>query len=231
MNMMSETSTIYDVAKTKLFADIQLEHAKTSLFQLGGAGLLAVMLGAGIGLACFGFSYVVDGRAQAEKMADAMVQALEKAHLTTTGEVKLADGSIVGLAPGGQVTLAPNSTARVDPSSTVRITGTVPADARATNTIPIIQTSPALENKVVTQYTIFKTVAFERGHVVTGWSFENSNQTNPSNQYCYYDEPGDDKTHIRIDLGENGTMFNQLQSRVGLDPTAAFGNCNWFRGA
>jgi hypothetical protein len=43
-------------------------------------------------------------------MADAFVQALEKARLTTTGEIRLADGSIVGLASGGQVTIAPNST-------------------------------------------------------------------------------------------------------------------------
>src|SRR5215510_4489621 len=109
MTMTSETSTIYDVAKTKLTADTQLEHAKATLYRFGGAGVLAAMVGAGIGLACFGYSYVVDGRAQAQKMADAMVQALEKARLTTTGEVRLADGSIVSLAPNGQVTLAPNS--------------------------------------------------------------------------------------------------------------------------
>jgi hypothetical protein len=230
MTASSETSTIYDVAKTELFADIQLGHAKTSLCRFGGAGLFAAMLGAGIGLACFGYSYVVDGRAQAQKMADAMVQALEKARLTTTGEVRLADGSSVALAPGGHVTLAPNSTVRVDPSSSVRITGSVIADARSPSIVPVIQTSPATETKVVTQYTIFKTVAFEKGSVVTGWRFDNSNQTTPANQYCYYDEPANDKTHFRIDLGENGKMINNLKPRVSLDPTAAFGNCNWFRG-
>jgi hypothetical protein len=230
MTVISETSTIYDVAKTKLFADTQLGHAKASLYHFGGAGLFAAMLGAGIGLACVGYSCVVDGRAQAQKMADAMARALEKAHLITTGEVKLADASIVGLAPGGQVTLAPNSTVRVDPSSAVRIAGTVIADARATSTAPIIQTSPAAETKVVTQYTTFKTVEFGKGRVVTGWRFDNSNQTNPSDQYCYYDEPADNKSHVRIDLGENGTMLDNLQSRVGLNLTAAFGNCNWFRG-
>jgi hypothetical protein len=56
-------------------------------------GVLAATLGVGIGFACFGYSYVTDGRAQAQKMTDAMVQALEKAQLTATGTVKLADGS------------------------------------------------------------------------------------------------------------------------------------------
>src|SRR4051794_18201718 len=93
MTMYSETTTIYDVAKTKLSSDIRLGNAQTSLCRFAGAGVLAAMLGAGIGLACFGYSYVIDGRAQAQKMADAMVQALEKAHLTTTGDVKLVDGS------------------------------------------------------------------------------------------------------------------------------------------
>jgi hypothetical protein len=75
-------------------------------------GVLAATLGAGIGFACFGYSYVTDGRAQAQKMADAMVQALEKAQFTATGTVKLADGSTVGFALGDQVMLAPNSTVR-----------------------------------------------------------------------------------------------------------------------
>jgi len=228
--MFDETSTIYDVAKTKLFADIKLERAKTTLYQFVGVGLLAAMLGAGIGLACFGYSYVVDGRAEAQKLADAMVEALEKAHLTTTGEVKMADGSIVSLAPGGQVTLVPNSTVHLDPSSIVRVTETPVTDTRSASSGPIIQSSPAPETKVVTQYTIFRTVAFGRGSVVTGWRFDNSNQVNPTDQYCYYDEPANDKTHLRIDLGENGIIVDSLQPRVGVDMTAAFGNCNWFRG-
>jgi hypothetical protein len=228
MTISTETSTIYDVAKTKLLSDIELGHAKTSLFRFGGAGFLAAMMGAGIGLACLGYSYVTDGRAQAQKMADAMVQALERAHLTTTGEVKLADRSIVDLAPGGQVTLAPNSTVRVDPSSRVKIVGTGTADAVNTGTEPPVQMSPAPEAKVITHYTIFKSVAFGHGNVVTGWIFDNSNQVRPSRQYCYYDEPSSDKTHLRIDLGNNGAMLDDLKPRPGLDLTVAFGSCNWF---
>jgi hypothetical protein len=229
MTLSSETSTIYDVAKTKLFSDIELGHAKTSLCHFGGAGLLAMMLGAGIGLACFGYSYVADGRAQAQKMADAMVQALERAHLTTTGEIRLADGSTVDLAPGGQVALAPNSMVRVDPSSRVKIDRTVTTDAATTSTEPRTQSSPLVETKVVTHYTTFKSIAYGPGTVVTGWIYDNSNQVRPTSQYCYYDELSDDKTHVRIDLGENGKILGDLKPRVGLDLADAFGNCNWFR--
>src|SRR5262245_47976864 len=167
MTMTSETSTIYDVAKTKLTADTQLEHAKTTLYRFGGIGALVAMVGAGIGLACFGYSFVSDGRAQAHKMADAMRQALERAQLTTTGELKLADGSTVALAPGGQVAIAPGSVVRVDPSYTTKVTGIVKPDIPAP-VLPPVQATPSLQNKVITQYTIFKTVSFGNGQVVTG---------------------------------------------------------------
>ena len=230
MTMSSETTTLYDVAKSELTASTQLEQAKTTLCRFGGMGLLAAMLGAGIGLACFGYSYVTDGRAQAQKMADAMVQALEKAQLTTTGDVKLADGSTVGLAPRGQVTLAPNSTVRVDQSPTVSVPGFLNPDRRSTTVPPTVQAASSSQNKIVTQYTIFKSVAFDKGQVVTGWNFENSNQINPAHQYCYYSERSGDLVQVRTELGANGAMNEKLTSRPGVDLMAAFNNCVWFSG-
>jgi hypothetical protein len=230
MTMSSETSTLYDVAKTKLTSDTQLEYAKATLCRFGGIGVLAAMVGAGIGLACFGYSYVADGRAQAQKMADAMVQALEKAQLTTTGELRLADGSTVGLAPGGQVTLAPNSVVRMDPSSTVRVPGNVNADPPPITTPPPVQTAPSPQNKVITQYTIFKMVRFDKGQVVTGWTFDNSNQINPAKQYCYYNEKAADATQVRTGLGMNGKMLDNLKPRPGVDLIGAFNSCTWFSG-
>jgi hypothetical protein len=101
MTNFFETSTIYDVAKNKLDTDFRLNSARASFYRFGGLGVLAALIGLGVGLALFGYSYVTDGRAQAEKLASAMVQALEKAQLTTVGEVKITEGSTVGLAPGG----------------------------------------------------------------------------------------------------------------------------------
>jgi hypothetical protein len=230
MTMSSQTTTIYDVAKTKLAADTQLEQAKTTLYRFGGMGVLVAMLGAGIGLACFGYSYVTDGRAQAQKMADAMVQALERAQLTTTGDVKLADGSSVGLASGGQVMLAPNSTVRMDPSSTVKLPGIVNPDTHSITSLPPVQEAPSPQGKVITQYTIFKTISFDKGQVVTGCNFDNSNQINPAHQYCYYSEKSGDLVQVRTELGTNGAMIENFKPRPGVDLIAAFNNCVWFSG-
>jgi hypothetical protein len=230
MTMSSETTTLYDVAKTKLTADARLEQAKTTLYRFGGMGVLAAMLGAGIGFACFGYSYVTDGRAQAQKMGDAMVQALEKAQLTTTGDVKLADGSTVGLTPGGQVMLAPNSSVRVDPSSKAKVAGFVNSDTHSTTAPPPVQASPSPQNRVITQYTIFKMVAYDEGDVVTGWNFDNSNQINPTKQYCYYTEKAVDTVAVRTDLGMDGKMLDNLKPRHGVDLISAFNSCTWFSG-
>ena len=190
------------------------------------------MAGMGIGLACFGYSYVADGRVQAQKMADAMVQALERAQLTTTGELRLVDGSTVSLAPGGQVALAPNSVVRVDPSSTVRVAGTVNADPHSiTAPPPVIAAAPSPSDKVITQYTTFKIVPFDKGKVVSGWRFENSDRTIPATQYCYYDEMSVDTVRLRTDLGINGKVLDNLKPRPGLDVIGAFKNCNWFSDA
>jgi hypothetical protein len=228
MTLNSQTTTLYDVAKTKLTADAQLEQAKTTLYRFGGMGVFAAMLGAGIGLACFGYSYVTDGRAQAQKMTDAMVQALEKVQLTTTGDVKSADGSTVGLAPGGQVSLEPNSMVRVDSSSTVKVAGFINSDIHSTTAPPPVQAAPSHQNKIVTQYTTFKTVSFDKGQVVTGWNFENSNQIDPADQYCYYGEKSDELVQVRIELGRNGAMIGNFKPRPGVDLGAAFNNCVWF---
>jgi hypothetical protein len=191
-------------------------------------GLFAAMLGAGIGVACFGYSYVTDGRAQAQKMADAMVQALERAQLTTTGDVTLADGSTVGLEPGTRVVLAPNSTVRVDPSSIVKAPGVVNPDAHSPPASPPVQAQPVPENKVITQFTIFKKVAFDKGEVVTGWNFNNSNQATPTYQYCYYHEKAADTVAVVTDLGRDGQILDDPKARPGLDLISAFNRCTWF---
>jgi hypothetical protein len=231
MSMHSETSTIYDVAKNKLNSDVQLENAKAALYRFSGIGALVAMAGLGIGIACFGYSYVTDGRGQAEKMADAMVQALEKAQLTTVGEVRLADGSTVALASGGQVSIDPNSVVRVESSSTGSPALFGKQGFGTTATPATTETSPESQHRVVTQYTTFKTVVFGTGHVVTGWNFDDSNQLTPSRQYCYYDEPGLGDTHVRTDLGDNGLIRVSLDPHVSIDVQTAFRSCSWFSSA
>jgi hypothetical protein len=224
---LSETTTIYDVAKSKLDTDARLNSARASLYRFGGIGALAALTGLGIGFALFGYSYVTDGRTQAEKLAAAMIQALEKAQLTTVGEVKIAEGSTVGLAPGGMVSLDPNSAVRID-SSPTSLPGVGNRDVSATPAPNVTDTNQSPQNRVVTQYTTFKTVPFGAGVVVTGWNFDNSNQITPSNQYCYYDESSANDTHVRTDLGTDALIRTTSGANHGVDVPTAFRSCIWF---
>jgi hypothetical protein len=78
--------------------------------------------------------------------------------------------------------------------------------------------------------TTFKTVSFDRGQVVTGWNFDNSDQINPAYQYCYYSERSDELVQVRTELGRNGAMMENLKPRPGVDLIAAYNNCVWFSG-
>jgi hypothetical protein len=70
------------------------------------------------------------------------------------------------------------------------------------------------ENKVITQFTIFKKVAFDKEEVVTGWNLENSNQNTPTYQYCYYHEKAADTVAVVTDLGRDGQILEIRRRRV-----------------
>ena len=64
--------------------------------------------------------------------------------------------------------LAPNSAVRVDPSSTVKVAGLINPDPHSTTAPPPVQAAPSPQNKVITQYTTFKTVPFDKARLSPG---------------------------------------------------------------
>ena len=40
----------------------------------------------------------------------------------------------------------------------------------------------------MTNYTVFKTVKYGKGKVVTGWKFTSNEEVSPRHEYCYYRE-------------------------------------------
>jgi hypothetical protein len=91
---------------------------------------------------------------------------------------------------------------------------------------------PASKAKVVTGYTIFKSVPFGRTRVETGWDFTDSNEARPSRQFChYYLEPASSGLNTFVTIGINGTMeeVNTQQRQLrGVSLEAAFRSCVWF---
>lgn len=88
---------------------------------------------------------------------------------------------------------------------------------------------PASNAKAVTNYTIFKTVDFPPGQVVTGWRFDDSTQETPSHQYCYYNRTIEENADAAIYIGYDGNFKQPRHVPNGVNITTAFQNCVWYQ--
>ena len=69
---------------SRITADAVMLSAKSTLWRLTGVGAMCALIGAGVGVVFFGYSYVHDPRTSAEKMVTAFVEALEESTLKMT---------------------------------------------------------------------------------------------------------------------------------------------------
>lgn len=79
---------------------------------------------------------------------------------------------------------------------------------------------------MVTDFTVFKTVEFDKGSIVTGWRYASSEDVTPAYQFCYYSVSSSEHTSVRYDFATDGVM---LPDALGLpiNIEQAFANCVW----
>lgn len=202
----------------RLRAEARWQRAKAAAWYMRGFGVMALLIGAGTGLAFYGYAYVHDPRTSVEKMAAAISQALEKTTLHANGEVALRPDSTVALDTSGASVKLDTSGADNPPSS-----------FRPSERQLGMSASPQSKSAVVTNFTVFKTTPYGNGLVVTGWNFNSSNDARPKEQYCYYKEPGPDAaTEIVLYLVSKGKV-NTLQDHR-IDAEDAIKYCVWYGG-
>lgn len=171
--------------------------------------------------------------------------------------VALADNTLrlsdakVSLEPGSRVALdGSNTTVRMAPDarvgvegavrvaegSTVKVEGNVGgADAAVASSIERLRSEVAgrsgdAARGVSTNFTIFKTVKYGEGQVVTGWNYKDSSETTPSQEYCYYDQ-GVEQMSVRMNLALNGRIVPLSKAPRGFSQAEAAANCIWSDGA
>jgi hypothetical protein len=208
----SDNIALASAVRSRVNADARIINAKAALWRLAGIGLVAAGIGAGAGMAAgasfFGYSFITDSHASAEKIADAITTALERVTLKTE------------LLPGQKIA--------IDPASKVTIVGQTADDIpRPASKQMQTDARPASKANVVTNFTIFKSVTFGLGTVETGWNFADSDQRNPTHQYCSYVQPVDARSSMVISIGEDGSMKLPDKSPQGVDLRAAYANCVW----
>lgn len=201
-----ENRVLAGAVNARIKADSRILNAKAAFWRLAGWSLVLAMIGVGTGAALVGWTYSRGGpeAVDSEKVARAVAAALATVTLKTEGTVKLDPESRLATAPSQEVPR---------PTEAQLGQGQRPASQAAVNTA----------------FTVFKTVPYGTGRVVTGWNFSSSEQKVPGAQYCYYTEQIDGGATVNVPLGNDGRRNPEAQPRGTMDPAMAFTNCVWFK--
>lgn len=199
------------------------EAARAFLVRSAGWAVLAVGAGCTAGALIVALAVARAPHPGADAIAAVLMRGLTENALKVSGEVRLAEAPTVALAAPAEVGLAPDAT--------VSVRGKVTADPIPRPSPEILAGGrPAGDAAVVTNFTIFKSVPFQGGTVVTGWRFDTSQDRRPSAQYCYFTQDlGDTDTAVRISLAHDGVPVPKATPRKGFDPAQARQSCIWFQ--
>ncbi len=186
----------------RLRAEARMLSARAFLLRATGAGVFLALAGAGLGAASYGYAYMNQFDTAAEKIAGAMQAALANVTLKTQGEVTLTDNVLKLEQP------APQSAA-------------AQAAAEAKDNEGGFDTT--------TTYTLFKSVAYLNGSIMTGWSYLKNSKT-PETQYCYFTEQGSIFTTETkyISIAVNGKLAKAVNTDYNIEEMSK--RCIWFNG-
>ena len=201
----------------RVHADATMIAAKAWLIRCGAIGLLALMVGAGVGLAFLGYAKSRDADGAAERLADTLTRAIERSKL----HAELDPGSTVKLDPAAQVAMDPSA-------NTVQMSaGAEPPRPTREQLKP--DAAPPSKNPVKTNYTIFKTVRWRDGQVVTGYNFAPDGKV-PDHQYCYFADGIGEQSYRTVHIAAEGRYLAPPDPPPTLDPKLAAVECVWFDG-
>jgi len=192
-------------------------------------------LGASTGIGLLGYSYVARNSYNLASLTSALSKVLSETQIRATAEgtVKIEPAEI-SLAKGQTVSLDPNARVLLDPRSMVAADGELRVQAPTISTPQPATPRSTAKVPTITNFTVFKSVGFDKGHVMTGWIFLTSAQRSPTTQYCYYTESADAPgLNISVDLGEDQVpaATKAGSGSKSFDYSAAFAKCVWFKNA
>ena len=204
------------VVNARVQADASLIAAKAWAIRLAAVGLMGLLIGAGVGLAFLGVAKSRDASGAADRLADTLTKAIERAKL----HAELDPQSTVKLDPAAQVAM--------DPNAKVKLAEAPPLPRPTRDQLKPEAVGPS-KVAVRTNYTVFKTVRWGLGQVVTGYTFAPDEKL-PSHQYCYYADGIDQQSFKTIHVAADGRYTAPPNPPPGLDAAKAAAECVWFDG-
>jgi hypothetical protein len=205
--------------------------ARSGFWRLVGIGILGLSVGAATGIAFYGYSYVRRSSENIASLSTALSKALSdvRLHAVAQGNVSIEPHEL-SIAKGQVIGIDQNSFVRLDPAAKVLADGALKIQAPSISPPPSKQTASAQTTPTIANFTIFKSVNFEKGVVMTGWKFLTSAQKLPTGQYCYYTEnsesPGLD---VVVSIASDMKLEPPKTIPKNFDIAAAFERCVWFR--
>jgi hypothetical protein len=213
----------------RIAAELSNISGRASFWRSVGLGVIGLGIGSALGLIFAGYSFVTRNSDNQALLSSAIVAALNDVQLrgTAEGTVQL-DPHEVLLAKGQTITISPDSRLHLDPNAKVLAEGDIRVQLPS---ISVPQAaSPRANGKIptITNFTVFKSVPFDKGSVSTGWIFLTSAQRTPTSQYCYYIERDDDPdVSVKIDIADDGVV-EPSKTSASFDFATAFKKCVWF---
>ena len=222
----------------RLRSDAGVASASAMLLRLLGAGAFCLLLGAGVGAAFLGYSYITDSRTSLEKLTTAVADALSRVVL------KVGDVNVKGSVPldtssasvrldsrGASVPLdASSASVRLDSKG-----ATATLEASGGREVPSREklnglNGPDPQSRIVRDLTLFNSRKLTEGQVVTGWHYSGSDEDVPDFQYCYYQTNSVEGASRKFDIAKNREPLPSPKD-LPIDIQEALENCVWFRGA
>jgi hypothetical protein len=215
----------------RLSAEMFCISGRTGFWRAIGVGFMGLGLGGAIGLGFYGYSFVSRNSDNLSVLSSAFSKALSDLQIrgNAVGTVEIQPHELP-LAKGQTITFDESSRLLLDPSAKILVEGEVKVQT-PTVSVPM-SASPRAKSPTptITNFTVFKSVAFEKGNIFTGWVFLTSAQKFPTSQYCYYTESAENSdVTLRIEVGANEQMASPKTAVNSFNQSAAFARCVWFK--
>ena len=229
-----DVTSFATVINSRLAAEARISRAMAFGWMCSGWAIASCLIGIGVAAALFGYSFMISVGPASEQIALALRDAFARAELKTsvTGTLSLTPGSELTLAPNQTLKLAEGAVVKLDPNSSVRIVGDLKVDVPQPSKQQLQLDATSVSKELpVTEYTVFKTVVFGTGYVVTSWNFEPSDTARPNYQRCYYEQALDRGLAATQTIAVDGSPRPvSALAKLPFDFEGALAGCTWFSG-
>lgn len=217
--------------KSRIDAEEFYIFGRSGFWRAIGVGLIAFGLEAAVGLGLYGYSRVTRSESHLSVLTAAISKALADLQVrgSAVGTVDIQPNELK-LAKDQTITLDESSRVRLDPAAKIFVEGEMRIQTPTVSVPQTVTPRARTTTPTITNFTVFKSVQFDKGSVQTGWVFLTSAQKFPTRQYCYYSESGDNPdVSLRIEVGKDEQSESEKNVPAKFALAAAFAKCVWFR--